>query len=717
YNYTIYYDNSDYTIQNPTPLNASTVNRIGIMNYTESVTTALSKLDIKVIDSTGTETVTGVTIKVQDNVTKTDVVELETDTTGYAYGDLTKDFGFWYLTDHAYNFTLWIVSLEQTFKVNISDKPKPLIFTTWYNYTLDSASSLVFQLDLDFSDRIANFTDRGGDNEVAWGENMSFWVLYESSSDGGLNWTGDWNQNSSATSATWTIYTKYGQKIYEQPMVHASGPTGNFTITINSSFLSAGDGSEFYFALVSGYKPFWNDPIDEYFGITVVAKSSGLTLHNYTSMPIELPKNIGLDYEISEYYGNTVNIAARFYDVITDGALMPDAFTFDWDYGSGSLVPGPIAEYYYFSLDTTLAANVGKYRIEISVSKENYSMIENYGVYINIISRPTTINESSGLFYVSSNIFIFEEETFIFDYVDVFTDNPVSNLDEKSFLMQEIDEFGDIIPGTTESGELTETAGNKYILDLDTETRLDGEYSIIVTLDKLNYEHRIAIISLTIKKREIHFDWPVNFIGSKIEIGSGASLQFSLTLTDPNNGSFPIIGANVSLTLRNAYYNFTDNNDGTYSVITSMIAEAFFIPETLTATITIKKDYFETKIEKMTIVVNMHETFGFPTFYLLMIIGAVVAVVASLTIYRTVQQARIPTFVKKARKMKKEIKGKKSISDSLLYPSKEEFLVKKLGDKWGMLGLSLQKILGTGDTKKKLPETTGEFKDLKGGEI
>jgi sensor domain CHASE-containing protein len=111
----------------------------------------------------------------------------------------------------------------------------------------------------------------------------------------------------------------------------------------------------------------------------------------------------------------------------------------------------------------------------------------------------------------------------------------------------------------------------------------------------------------------------------------------------------------------------------------------------------------------------MQETFGFPTFYLLMIIGAVVAVVASLTIYRTVQQARIPTFVKKARKMKKEIKGKKSISDSLLYPSKEEILVKKLGDKWEMLGLSLQKILGTGDKKKKLPETTGEFRDLKGG--
>lgn len=112
----------------------------------------------------------------------------------------------------------------------------------------------------------------------------------------------------------------------------------------------------------------------------------------------------------------------------------------------------------------------------------------------------------------------------------------------------------------------------------------------------------------------------------------------------------------------------------------------------------------------------MHETFGFPTFYLLMIVGAIVAVTASLAIYRTVQQARIPTFVKKAKKMKKDIKSKKTISESLLYPSKEEYLVKQLGDRWDMLGLSLSKVLGIeGKKKKTLPETPGEFKVLKGG--
>ncbi|MFW9825660.1 MAG: LamG-like jellyroll fold domain-containing protein, partial [Candidatus Thorarchaeota archaeon] len=641
YNYTVYYNNPDYKIQNPTPLNASTVNRAGIMNYTESVTTAMSKLDISVIDNTGTETVTGVTIKVKDTV-GTDVVELETDTSGYAYGAHTKDFGFWYLTGQTYNFTLWIVSLQQTFIVNTSDKPKPPSFTTWYNYTLDQASSLVFQLDLNFTERIANFSDYGGDSEIVWGEDMSFWVIYETSNNSGQTWEGDWNRNGFPASTTWTIYTKTGQKILEQSMSQAVGPTGNFTITLNSSFLSAGDGSEFYFALVSGFKPFWNDPFDQYFGITVTAKIAGLTLHNFTSIPDELSKNVGLDYEISEYYGNTLNIAARFYDSLTDSAITPDSFTYEWDYGSGTLIPGPIAEYYYFSFDTSLATNVGKYRIDISVSRENYTMIDDFGMYINIISRPTTINGSAGLLYVSSNIFIFEEETFTFEYKDVFTDTPVSNLDEKSFLMQQLDDQGDIIPDTTETGELTEIVGNKYILDIDTEIRGDGEYSIIVTLDKLNYEHRIAIISLIINKREIHIDWPDEIVDSKTSVGSGAPLQFSVTLTDPNNGSMPILGANLFVTFKGENYYFNETGVGTYSLNIPKIADAFFLPATFTATLTIEKQYFETKVETITIVVNMHQTFGFPTFYLLMIIGAVVAVVASLTIYRVVQQARIP---------------------------------------------------------------------------
>jgi hypothetical protein len=61
--------------------------------------------------------------------------------------------------------------------------------------------------------------------------------------------------------------------------------------------------------------------------------------------------------------------------------------------------------------------------------------------------------------------------------------------------------------------------------------------------------------------------------------------------------------------------------------------------------------------------------------------------------------------------MKKSIKGKKSISESLLYPTKEEHLVKKLGQKWEAIGLSFEDIMGIAEKKKKkLLELKEEFK-------
>lgn len=90
----------------------------------------------------------------------------------------------------------------------------------------------------------------------------------------------------------------------------------------------------------------------------------------------------------------------------------------------------------------------------------------------------------------------------------------------------------------------------------------------------------------------------------------------------------------------------------------------------------------------------------FMLYYLLIIVG-VIAVVGSLIAYRSIQQAKIPEFVKKARRMKKEIKGQKSISNNLLYPSKDEFIVHELGSKWEEIGLSLSTILGLDAKKRK----------------
>ena len=231
-----------------------------------------------------------------------------------------------------------------------------------------------------------------------------------------------------------------------------------------------------------------------------------------------------------------------------------------------------------------------------------------------------------------------------------------------------------------------------------------GEYSVIVTLNKENYDFKVAIVSLTINKRVFT---EVLSIGTSTEIDSGGKLTFTVTLTDPNNNSAPVIGATLYFAIQRNTEPLNDNGDGTYSLNLDPIAEPFFLPETMLGNLTIEKANFTTKVISITVTVKMTEIFGFPMFYFLMIVGAIIAVVGSLVAYRTIQQARIPTFVKKVKEMSKNIKGRKSISDSLLYPSKEELIVKKLGDKWDVLGLSLEEILGI-DTKKKkkLPETT-----------
>jgi len=84
----------------------------------------------------------------------------------------------------------------------------------------------------------------------------------------------------------------------------------------------------------------------------------------------------------------------------------------------------------------------------------------------------------------------------------------------------------------------------------------------------------------------------------------------------------------------------------------------------------------------------------FFTIFFWIITGIAIAVISSLGIYQLNQRQKIPTFIRRLKKMKKEIKRKNPISESILYPMKNEYIVKKLGYKWKILGLSLEPILG-----------------------
>ncbi|MFX1364865.1 MAG: LamG-like jellyroll fold domain-containing protein [Promethearchaeota archaeon] len=660
--------------------------------------TSMAKLQIRVIDTSDEIIpVQSCIVKVK-NSTGDSITNLITDSEGYAHGQINSESDFWYVRNPTENYTFslnFYGGSDKNFLVNKTDQydPSPSL-VNHYNYSLRFNTSLVFKLLINIDDYQSMFIDYSGDTAVIWGSDMTFSVNFTIKAGVGANWVGLDDPDE-------IICTIGGIKSYDMNFV----TDGVFTVTIPSYEFSAGNNYEIYSVEITGSKLGYVDPIPIFAEITINSRPTGMSIHDYETLD-ELESN-----SISEYYDELINITLKYYDASNNNSLTPESFTYDWDYGSGTLSPDPInSEYYILELDTSVVENVGTYHLEFTARRENYTEIVNFDFFITILTRPTSTEDSTGIVYVSESIYIFEELNFSFDYTDVLRNSPISNLDEMSYIMQELDENGDPIQGTSEIGSLI-PIGNEFVLDLDTELRHDGEYSVIVTLAKKNYEYRIAIVSLTILERIIDIGWPELLLDSKIEIDAGKTLQFSIDLTDPNNNSAPIIGASVYLTLGDETYVFTDNGDGSYIVNIPAISNPFFVPETFTATLTIEKQYFETKSSTITIVVNMQEIFGFPTFYFVMIIGSIIAVAGSLTAYRIVQQRRIPTFVKKSRSMKKSIKGNKIISDSLLYPSKEEFIVKKLGDKWDSIGLSLEDIMGVKEKKKmKLPEVKEEFK-------
>ena len=187
-------------------------------------------------------------------------------------------------------------------------------------------------------------------------------------------------------------------------------------------------------------------------------------------------------------------------------------------------------------------------------------------------------------------------------------------------------------------------------------------------------------------------------------------VKLEIELLDETRGNIPLTGAKVVLDIGGEEYEFDEDDPGIYTyTFDTEEFEAFFTSQTLTGEISIKKVNFTSEEIDITIVVEMEEiSEGVPTFYFIMVVAAITAVVGSLVSYRIIQQARIPKHVKRLREVKKKIKARDSIPKSLLVPSKEEFIVKQLGEAYSILGVSLEEILGIKDKKSK---ASSEIKD------
>ncbi len=691
--------------------NSTMCNGIIKVLYTQTthqyITVNMSKLTLKVIDTSKGAAIPGVIVRVFNGsaIYKNSIVNLTTGSDGYARGIIKSDLGFWYQRGK-YNFTLEFFSEQKNFNVNDTNPSQwKAINTNIYNYTLNQASSIVLEMIIDSSSYLTAFNSSQGDTEVTWGQNMNFQVNLTYTTDGVK-----YKALTNPDEIECTIYQWGYIPVALLTVQMINRGQGNFTVTINSSLFTAGPTGSNYLVIVRAHKLGYRDPYDAIFPVKIDALPTAGAVHDYLGS-----LQIVLDNTTSQYYNEKVNITVSYYISDNQNLRLSGAkLDYSWNYGSGSNIgEDPInPSYYTFEINTGLSPSTAKYGITITISLENHTTTRILA-YINILPRTTIINGSTTLKHISRALWVIEAYNFTFEYNDTTgtQNNRIGDLETAYYYWYELDEDGNPSTEPTDKIDLIKTVDNLYVLDFNTEDKEVGAYAIFITLQKNNYEARNAFIDLEIKKRTIDYSLSDNFKENKLDIIKGAETEIVIKLKDPTNGDISLEGATVTLVIGDEEFKFKEEKAGVYKyTFSTKEIEAFFTSQTLTGQIVIEKENYETETIDVTIVVEMEEIFpGIPSFYFYMIVGAILAVTISLVSYRQIQKAKIPKFVRKVRKMSKAIDGRQQIQESLLYPTKEEYIVKNLGDKWESLGLNLKDILGIEIKKEKqLPEINKE---------
>ncbi|MFX1376531.1 MAG: DUF2341 domain-containing protein [Promethearchaeota archaeon] len=402
-----------------------------------------------------------------------------------------------------------------------------------------------------------------------------------------------------------------------------------------------------------------------------------------TNQPVNFSLFIIIDYSITVFYEITgiVNYIIREFPSIYGNV------PYNNDLG-----------YYLQSIDTSLIDS-DEYTIRFTFTKDHYETKIN-DLKLIVENRLTLINGSSDFFRKIENIYVEDPVNFTFVYTDAILGTEITDLKTQYFIWERYDELGNVLESG--QGTIVQTIENLYSLDFDTHTRAVGDYLLIVTLDKDNYDYKNAMILLTIKKRVINYTLSDNFNNYRVNVIQGKSVTIQLNLTDPTRENIPLINATVSLTISGTRYEFQQLANGTYQFIfpTSDI-NAFFSAQTLRVIINISKNNYITEQFSIIIVVEMPVLFfGIPTFYFLLMLSAIIVFTGSIVGYRVYKHAKIPTFVKKVRSMRKTIEDNKEISNSLLYRNKEVFIGEIVEEKWDSINLSLEKIFGIKLEKK-----------------
>ncbi|MFX1409161.1 MAG: LamG domain-containing protein [Promethearchaeota archaeon] len=558
-----------------------------------------------------------------------------------------------------------------------------LDFTDYAWYEIDVVQGREFESHLDIYD--------AGLDSKQLGDILSVWVNF-SFTENGTN-----PKPMTGITVNVKLDLKIGTTLINQnPLIFVPGTgAGNYSLYLDTSQLIEPGGAAWmssitYTVIITASKPGYDTVINttEITLLDITSRVSANESQSSANWNEMLIFYIHYEYYSAGMWDNINNAEVTFYAIQAPEV----AGTLIWT-GSGGL--------YRFEINSTAFPGTGNYDLMITATKQNYET-KAYRHPVTILEIRTLLNGTIDV-SISEKVYFGEAKIFYFNYTEATSGRGLSSAEIASFKWEKQDDLGNRIGGGY-NVPLINTYEGIYMLDFDTETLDIATYIFKISIKKDNYEEAEATIYLFVVTRD--FATTAKRI---YKVVSGKTLTITLTITD--NKTHDLLDIDRAyVTFRGLEFNFTGSS-GIYEAKITNIPDAFIMPETIAATITIIRENYTTLEIQIAVEVQMVEIWpGMPMFYFLLIAVAVAAVAGSLVTYRYIQQRRIPKFVKKAREMRSDIKGKKSISDSLLYPTKDQYMVKKLGDKWEMLGLSLEDILGIESKKRKnLSEMKEEF--------
>ncbi|MFW9950012.1 MAG: hypothetical protein ACFFKA_07795, partial [Candidatus Thorarchaeota archaeon] len=215
---------------------------------------------------------------------------------------------------------------------------------------------------------------------------------------------------------------------------------------------------------------------------------------------------------------------------------------------------------YIKTIDTSVI-DADDYTIRFIVEKDHYTSAVK-DLQLIVLNRLTLINGSSDFYRTYQTIYVRDAINLTFSYIDALVGTGINNLDILSYIWESYDEIGNVVEKG--GGSLIFNSNGRYILDFDTELRSVGEYLLIVTVDKDNYDNRNAMVLLNIEKRIFNYTLGDNFQNRQATIVKGGNLLVEIRLYDLTRGNIILENATITLTIEGIEYDLEEFESGRY---------------------------------------------------------------------------------------------------------------------------------------------------------